>query len=82
VTYKLGDFSAAVLTTYGIEARHRDEFIAHPLGFAFDVVTTAAKHQGAGLQNPPRTADEFLATVEQQRLVGTVADLRQFAEQI
>jgi len=46
------------------------------------VVITAAKHQREGLENPPRTVDEFLATLEQQGLVRTVAVLRQFAAQL
>jgi len=33
-------------------------------------------------KSPPRTVDEFLATLEQQGLVRTVAVLRQFSEQI
>ena len=82
VTFNLGDFPADALTTYGIEAQHPDEFIAHLLDSAPAAVTTAAKHQREGLKNPPRTVDEFLATLEQQGLVRTVAVLRQFSEQI
>jgi predicted nucleic acid-binding protein len=82
VTYNLGDFPAGVLNTFGIEAQHPDEFIARLFDVAPAVVITAARHQREGLKNPTRTADEFLATLEQQRLIRTVAILRQFAEQI
>jgi hypothetical protein len=42
----------------------------------------AAKDQRAGLRNPRRTVEEFLATLEKQGLVRTVAVLRRFAQQI
>ncbi len=79
VTYNLGDFPADTLTAYGIEVQHPDEFIGHLLDVAPAVVTTAAKHQREALRSPPRTVDEFLATLEQQGLVRTVAVLRQHA---
>jgi predicted nucleic acid-binding protein len=82
VTYNLGDFPADALATYGIEAQHPDEFIAQLLDVAPAVVTSVAKHQREGLKNPPRTVNEFLATLEQQGLVRKVAVLRQFAEQV
>jgi hypothetical protein len=82
VTYNLCDFPADALTAYGIEARHPDELIGHLLDVAPVVVTTAAKQQREALKNPPRTVHEFLATLEQQGLVQTVAVLRQFSEQI
>jgi predicted nucleic acid-binding protein len=82
VTYNMGDFPADALATYGIEAQHPDEFIAHLLDVAPAVVTSVAKHQREGLKNPPRTVNEFLATLEQQGLVRKVAVLRQFAEQV
>ena len=62
--------------------RHPDECVAHLLDVAPTVVTKAAKHQREELKNPPGTVDEFLATLEQQALVRTVAVLPQFAEQI
>jgi hypothetical protein len=71
----LDDFPADALTTYGIEAEHPDGFIAHVLDVAPAVVITAAKLQREGLKNPPRTADVFLVTLQQQGLVRTVAVL-------
>ena len=82
VTYNLGDFPADALSAYGIEALHPDEFIRHLLCVAPAVVTTAARHQREGLKNPTRTVDEFLAALELQGLVRTVAVLRQHAAQI
>ena len=82
VTYNLGDFPAEALTAYAIEAQHPDEFISELLDIAPAVVTTAAKHQREGLKTPPSTVDEFLATLERQGLVRTVAILRHHAAQI
>ncbi len=76
ITYNLTDFPAQVLKTYGIEAQHPDEFIACQLDLGPARVLTAVREQRAALKRNPRTLDEFLATLEQQRLVQTVARLR------
>ncbi len=76
ITYNLTDFPAQVLSTYGIEAQHPDEFIACQLDLGPARVLTALREQRAALKRNPRTLDEFLATLEQQRLVQTVARLR------
>jgi len=82
VTYNLGDFPADALTNHGIEAQHPDEFFTHLLDVAPETVTTAAKRQREGLKNPPKTVEEFLASLEQQGLVRTVGVLRRFSELI
>jgi len=82
VTYNLGDFPEDALTTYGIEAQHPDEFLAHLLDVAPGAVTAAAKRQRESLKNPPKTGDEFLAILEQQGLAATVAALRQFSQRL
>ncbi len=79
VTYNLGDLPEDALTTYGIEAQHPDEFLAHLLDVAPGAVTAVAKRQRKSLKNPPKTVDEFLAILEQQGLAATVAALRQFS---
>jgi hypothetical protein len=80
VTFNLSDFPADVLHKYGIEAQHPDEFIVHLIDLAAPVVCTAAKRQRASLKNPPKTVEQFLATLEQLGLAQTVAALRPFAE--
>lgn len=76
ITYNLSDFPPQVLKTYGIEAQHPDDFIACQLDLAPARVLTALREQRSALKRTPRTLDEFLATLEQQRLVQTVARLR------
>src|SRR5262249_22314932 len=80
VTINLGDFPAATLKTYGIEAQHPDDFIVHLLDLAPGTVCAAVKRQRESLRNPPKSADERLATFEKQGLAQTVARLREFAD--
>ena len=82
VTFNLKHFPDNVLTTYGIDAQHPDEFIMHLLNLAAPVVCAAAKRQRQNLKNPPKTVEEYLAALERQGLAQTVAGLRPFAELI
>jgi len=76
ITYNLSDFPPEVLKVYGIEAQHPDDFIACQLDLSPALVLTALRAQRLALKRHPRTLDQFLATLEQQRLVQTVARLR------
>lgn len=82
VTYNINDFPSAYVGQFGIEAQHPDVFITRLLDIAPDRVCTAAKRQRASLQNPPRTAEEFLTTLAEQRLRETVTRLRNYADLI
>jgi predicted nucleic acid-binding protein len=75
VTFNLADFPPDVLQQYGVEAQHPDEFVAHLLSLAPTVVYQAVKSQREALNNPPRTAEQLLETLERQQLVQTVAHL-------
>jgi predicted nucleic acid-binding protein len=76
ITCNLTDFPAQALQIYGIEAQHPDDFIACQLDLLPARVLSALREQRLSLKRNPRTLDEFLATLEQQRLVQTVARLR------
>ncbi len=78
VTYNLADFPAETLARFDIEARHPDDFLLGLLDLAPGVVCAAVKRQRESLQNPPKTAEELLATLESQGLTQAVAQLRQF----
>jgi len=80
VTFNLKDFPAGVLASYNIEAQHPDHFLLTLLDADPEPVCAAVRQQREGLRNPPKTAEELLATLEIQGLVQTVARLRQFAE--
>lgn len=80
VTFNLKDFPATALASYNIEAQHPDEFLVSLFDAAPGPVCGAVKRQREGLRNPPKTAEELLATLENQGLVQTVSRLRQFAD--
>ncbi len=82
VTYNLDDFPPESLDTWGIVAQHPDPFIRLMLDLTPPAVCAAAKRQRKSLKNPPTTVDEFLAVLERQGLVATVAVLRRHAELI
>lgn len=80
VTFNLKDFPASHLDEFGIEAQHPDEFIMHQIDLDAGLVCAAVKRQRQNLKNPPRTAEELLATLAAQGLPQTVLRLRTFAE--
>lgn len=82
VTFNLSDFPASVLDGYHIEAVHPDEFIGRLWDESEEAVIEAARRQKAGLKRPPKTAAEYLATLEQCRLIETVARLRPHSDKI
>lgn len=79
VTFNLKDFPAAALDPYEIEAIHPDDFISNELDIHRVTVCESVKTIRARLKAPPRSVDEYLATLEAQGLAQTVARLREFA---
>ena len=82
VTFNLGDFPASVLGPWHIEAVHPDEFIARLWDESAEAVLQAVRRHRASLKRPPKTAAEYLATLEQCRLPEFVARLRPHAAEI
>ena len=80
VTANLAGFPADVLSPYGIEARHPDDFVARLLDADPAAVCLAAKRQRESLRNPPKTADEYLDSLRRQGLPQTVTALRPFTD--
>jgi len=66
VTYNLKDFPREMLARFDIEAQHPDDFLLSLFDLAPGLVCAAVKRQREGLRNPPKTADELLATLESQ----------------
>jgi hypothetical protein len=79
VTFNLTDFPADILKPHGIAAQHPDEFIRHLLDLAPGEVCAAARRHRESLKNPPKTVDEYLATLARLSLPQTVLQLRAFA---
>jgi hypothetical protein len=82
VTKNLKHFPASTLARYGIEPQHPDEFVVQLLSLAPDIVCEAVQTHRLGLRRPPKSIDEYLATVEQQEMPRTVAALRQFTDRL
>ncbi|MFO7907036.1 MAG: PIN domain-containing protein [Pirellulaceae bacterium] len=82
VTFNLEDFPPEYLGKFGVEAQHPDEFVTHLIDLVPAAVCAAAKRHRASLKNPPKTVDEYLAALANQRLPETVSRFREFEELI
>jgi len=80
VTMNMKDFPDEVLQRYEMEAQHPDEFILHLIDLAPDAVMDAAETHRQSLKNPPKSVEEFLASLEAQGLPQSVAALRRLVQ--
>lgn len=80
VTQNLKDFPNDAIKPFGIEAQHPDDFLSNQLALAPGLFCSALRKVRARLQNPPYTAEDYLAILTQQGLVATAAELEQFSE--
>jgi predicted nucleic acid-binding protein len=79
ITFNLKDFPASALNPYQIEAQHPDEFIYHQFGLDRAAVLVAAHRVRARLRNPPKSAEDYLQSLESQGLIKTVDELSNYA---
>ena len=80
VTYNLRDFPSKLISAYGIEAWHPDDFISYFINIAPGVVCTAIQKLRATLKNPIIERKFYLEILERQSLPKTVAKLQEFSE--
>jgi hypothetical protein len=80
VTYNLADFPVETLARFDVEAMHPDDFLVSHLDQAAGMVCAAVKRQRESLRNPPKTAQELLATLESQGLTQSVSRLTQYID--
>lgn len=78
----LRDFPTDVVGAFGIAAQHPDEFVLHLFDLAPDAVIAAAETHRQSLKNLPKTASEYLETLERQGLTQTAIALQEFLHQI
>lgn len=81
MTTNLKDFPAGVLSSFGIEAQHPDEFLMHQRDLNPDRFLECAKRIRARLIDPPRTAEEYIDSLRRCQLV-LVADALQCVRRI
>lgn len=82
ITFNLRDFPAAILNQFNIEAQHPDEFIVETIDAAPEIVCAVVKQHRLALKNPPKSVEEYLATLSQQKLPQTVARLEAMQERL
>jgi len=82
LTFNLKDFPSSIISSFGIEAQHPDQFLLNQLSLDESKVLTALKRQRELLKNPPKKSLEFLEILERQQLPLSVAELRRFADVI
>ena len=82
VTFNLSDFPNSMLQPYGIEAVSPDKFIWRLIQQMPRTVLQVVKKHRSSLKNPPKTVDEYLATLKKQGLRKTVAFLREHKDYI
>lgn len=82
VTFNLSDFPATALSHHGIRAISPDEFIFHLFTTRQDLALFAVKRHRESLSRPAKTVDEYLATLEKQKLPKTVAFLQDYRDKI
>jgi hypothetical protein len=75
ITTNLKDFPKNALSKYDIEAQHPDEFIYSQFDLHIASVVLSAQRCRARLKNPPKTAGEYISTLEQLGLVLTATEL-------
>ena len=68
ITFNLDDFPEQALSIYGLGACHPDLFLVDQLNLDAERVCLAMRQHRASLRNPPKTVDEYLATLEEQGL--------------
>ena len=77
VTFNLKHFQKTFLQPYGIEAVSPDKFVCLLIQQVPYPVILAAKTHRLSLSHPPKTVDEYLVSLEKQKLPKTVAFLRE-----
>ena len=82
VTFNLKDFPKSALLPYHVKAVSPDDFVLRIIEYdTNNFLTTVAMHR-ATLTRPPKTVDEYLATLEKQGLLKTVAFLWEHRDNI
>lgn len=76
VTFNTKDFPARSLADFDIEPTHPDEFLLDLLDLDEALVARVVSEQAADLRHPPHPVSAVLAGLENLRLVGAVARLR------
>ncbi len=76
VTQNLQDFPTEIVSLFGIEVQHPDDFLTYHLEISTDKFCLAIRKVRARLKNPPYSIEDYLAILDKQGLHATVEKLR------
>ena len=82
VTLNLDDFPNAVLQPHNVEAVLPDDFVMQLIRDKPGQVLRVVKYHRLSLTRPPKTVEEYLATLEEQGLAKTAVFLRKYRSDI
>jgi predicted nucleic acid-binding protein len=82
ITFNLDDFPDTFLRSFDIKAVAPDEFVLRLIHDEPYHILQAVKKHRLSLTRPPKTVNEYLATLEKQKLPQTVAFLREHESDI
>lgn len=82
VTWNLADFPKSIVGSCGIEVWTPDDLLMNLLGKKHEMVIQVMHEHRATLKNPPKSAEDYLDTLNQQKLVRTVAMVKKTKERI
>jgi len=82
VTFNLSDFPSSVLASYGIIALHPDAFLCQRMDGEAESVVVGVRRHRASLRRPPKTREDYLATLQTNGLTQFVALLTAQEEEI
>lgn len=82
LTFNTKDFPESILSPYGIKAISPDIFLVECMEkYAGNIIRAAKRHRGS-LKNPPKSAKDYLITLESNGLAQFVDHLRKNEDQI
>jgi predicted nucleic acid-binding protein len=82
ITFNLDDFPEDTLASHGLRACHPDPFLIDQLHLDAVRVCTAMRQHRASLKNPPKTVEEYLATLEEQGLSRFAQGVRPYISEL
>ncbi|HEY3332756.1 MAG TPA: PIN domain-containing protein [Capsulimonadaceae bacterium] len=82
VTYNVSDFPDYVLGCFGVGAVHPDIFLSALLDERPDPFLVAIRRHRMALKNPPKTVDDYIATLKTNRLTQLAKRIDEYRDEI
>jgi predicted nucleic acid-binding protein len=80
VTKNFKDFPESVISAFGIDVLHPDDFLYYQIDLAPAICCKYLRQQRIALKNPAMEIEEFLSVLQKQQLPQTVSRLRDFVD--